>query len=349
MQPAFRMDRVIDKELQVSFENRLRMNAPLARYTAARVGGPADYLITVENRDELALIVERLWDRGTPFVILGGGSNVLVSDAGVRGVVVLNRSRHVRFDLKSEPPTVWAESGANFGAVARQAAEKALGGLEWAAGIPGTIGGAVVGNAGAHGGDMAGNLLLAEILHRSEQVGRNGKIAAARVSREEWHVERLEYAYRASALKRGHASARVDLASPGNSKLPGQQPESVVLVAVLRLERNDREAVQAKMDEYLVQRRSTQPLGASMGSMFKNPAGDAAGRLIEAAGLKGVRMGKAEISPKHANFFINHGGATAADIWSLICIARERVAEKFGVDMELEIELIGNWEFEAGG
>jgi UDP-N-acetylmuramate dehydrogenase len=254
----------------------------------------------------------------------------------------------VRFDLKVEPPTVWAESGANFGVVARQSAEKGLGGLEWAAGIPGTIGGAVVGNAGAQGGDMAGNLLLAEILHRREQAGINGNMSEIRVSREEWPVDRLNYAYRSSELKEERGPAKEDMAKPANSRQTRQRPGTVVLAALLRLERSNQEAIQAKMDEYLIQRRSTQPPGASMGSMFKNPAGDAAGRLIEAAGLKGMHTGGAEISPKHANFFINHGGATAADIWSLICTARERVAEKFGVDMELEIELIGNWEFEAG-
>jgi UDP-N-acetylenolpyruvoylglucosamine reductase len=199
----------------------------------------------------------------------------------------------------------------------------------------------------AHGGDMAGNLLLAEILHQHEQAGSNGNMSEIRVSREEWPVDRLNYAYRSSALKREHGPALEYLANMPNSRLIGQRPVAVVLAALLRLKRSNQEFIQAKMDEYLVQRRSTQPPGASMGSMFKNPAGDAAGRLIEAAGLKGMRIGGAEISLMHANFFINLGGATASDIWRLISVARERVAEKFGVEMELEIELIGNWELEC--
>lgn len=306
------------QRLQTLFGARLQQNAQLARLTSARVGGPADALLEVNSADELAQAAETLWGEGLPWIVLGGGSNVLVSDAGVRGLVVLNRARQVRFEEFSQPPLVWAESGANFGLVARQAASRGLAGLEWAAGIPGTIGGAVVGNAGAHGGEMAGNLAVAEILQR------NPKAQEGLPNRESWPVERLEYAYRTSILKR----------------LRGQ---TVVLGATLRLERSTPEAVQRKIDEYVEFRRRTQPPGASMGSMFKNPAGDYAGRLIEAAGLKGARLGDAQISTLHANFFINHGQATAADIWSLIEMARQSVAEQFGVDLELEIELVGQW------
>src|SRR5574341_616464 len=129
------------------------MDIPLDRFTSARAGGPADALLEVSSADELALAATTLWSEDLPWMILGGGSNVLVSDAGVRGVVLLNRARQVAFRETSEPPTVWAESGSNFGLVSRQAAIRGLAGLEWAAGIPGTVGGAVVGDAGAHGGD----------------------------------------------------------------------------------------------------------------------------------------------------------------------------------------------------
>lgn len=302
--------------LQASFGQRLQRGVPLDRFTSARVGGTAEILLEVESADELAQAATLLWSEGVAWKILGGGSNVLVSDSGVRGVVVVNRARKVSFDEDSDPPTVWAESGANFGLVARQAASRGLSGLEWAAGIPGTIGGAVVGNAGAHGGDMAGNLIVATILQRNLEDG-----VPIRVT---WPVKRFEYAYRTSQLKR----------------MPGQ---AVVLEAQLRLQRSTPEGVQAKMDEYVSYRRRTQPPGASMGSMFKNPPGDYAGRLIEAAGLKGVQVGDAQISTLHANFFINHGEATAADIYALIELAKRAVAEKFGVHLELEIELVGNW------
>jgi UDP-N-acetylmuramate dehydrogenase len=307
------------RTLQDLFGARLQRNAPLSRYTAARLGGPADVLLTAGSADELAEIVTRLWALEAPFTILGGGSNVLVSDAGVRGIVVISRNppgTGIRFVEQADPPTVWAEAGVNFGALARQAARRGLAGLEWAVGIPGTLGGAVVGNAGAHGGDMAGSLRVAEILHRPQ---------AERVS---WPVERLDYGYRTSLLKRQ----------------PGQ---AVMLGAELLLAHSTPDAVQAKMDEFTEQRRRTQPPGASLGSMFKNPPGDYAGRLIDAAGLKGARFGDAEISPLHGNFFINRGQATAADLWALIDLAQKTVAEKFGVMLELEIALVGEWKEEV--
>jgi UDP-N-acetylmuramate dehydrogenase len=304
--------------LKAAFGERLQERIPLQRITAARIGGQADAFLEVDSADDLAQAASLLWDLDMPFIILGGGSNVLVSDAGVRGVVVLNHARQVRFDEQANPPKVWAESGTNFGMLARRAAQLGLAGLEWAAGIPGTIGGAVVGNAGAHGGDMAGNLLLAEILHHIVGTG------SATTERSLWPAEKMNFSYRNSALKRQ----------------PGQ---AIVLSALLKLERSDPQVIQARIDEFVAHRRRTQPPGASMGSMFKNPPGDYAGYLIEAAGLKGYRIGRAQISPLHANFFINLGGATAADIRKLIELARETVRSKFGVELELEIELVGEW------
>ena len=220
---------------------KLQKDIPLARYTAARVGGPADWLVEVGSAGELASVVSRLWQLDAPFIVLGGGSNVLVSDAGVREVVVINRARQVRFDEQAGSPAVWAESGANLGLVARQAAQRGLSGLEWAAGIPGTVGGAVFGNAGAHGGDMAGSLILAEILQHSEQFREPDTNSG-----EPWQVERLAYAYRSSLLKR----------RPG---------KAVVLSALLRLEHSTPATVQARLDELVAYRRRTQPPGASMG------------------------------------------------------------------------------------
>ena len=311
--------------LRQTFGIRLQEQAPLARHTAARLGGAADALLEVENVQELADAVLMAWEHNWPYLILGGGSNVLVSDAGVRGLVILNRARQVRFSHQAEePPTVWAESGANFGLLARQAAQLGLAGLEWAVGIPGTLGGAVVGNAGAHGGDMAGNLLLAEILHHRNTT------QPGEPQRQEWPVQKLEYAYRSSILKRQ----------------PDPKPygrTAVVLAALLRLEGSTPEQVQARMDEFVAHRKRTQPPGASLGSMFKNPPGDYAGRLIEAAGLKGARVGDAQISPVHANFFINLGNASASDIRALIGLAQETVMRKFSLALELEIELVGDW------
>jgi UDP-N-acetylmuramate dehydrogenase len=295
--------------LRAAFGERLQENVPLAPYTSARIGGPADALLSVASADELAGTVSRLWELGIPFIVLGGGSNVLVSDRGVRGVVVLNRAKNVRFD-KGSRPRVHAEAGVVIANLARRAASHGLGGLEWAAAVPGTVGGAVYGNAGAFGGDMTANLIHAELLTVQ--------------GRENWPVEKMGYGYRTSVLKRRNLKA-------------------VVLSAELRLEHSTREVVSVKINEFSERRRATQPPGASMGSMFKNPPGDFAGRLIEAAGLKGKRIGTAEISPVHANFFINHDQTKAADVRELVNLAQKTVAEKLGVNLELEIELIGEW------
>ena len=328
------MNPVLD--LKAAFGDRLREAEPLKRYTSARVGGPADALLEAQTTDELAEMAFFLWQKGLPFMVLGGGSNVLVSDAGVRGVVLLNKARQIRFDESGDPPTVWAESGANFGLLARQAATRGLTGLEWATGIPGTVGGAIVGNAGAHGKDMSGNLMVAEILHLNRLMSSSegfsaradyliGAGSTPEFLKETWPVEQFAYEYRDSILKR-------------------KTLQAVVLVALLRLGMSTPGVVQAKMDEFAEQRRQTQPPGASMGSMFKNPPGDFAGRLIEAVGLKGKRIGEAQISPVHANFFVNTGNATASDIYALISLARQTVAQKTGVNLELEIELVGTWD-----
>jgi len=302
-------------EAALRLENELgltvRRDAPLAPYTSARIGGPADFLVEVRSAGALEAAVRLLWESATPFLILGGGSNALISDRGVRGVVLLNRARAVRFEAEAESPSVWAESGAMLGTIARLAAERGLAGLEWAATVPGTLGGAIVGNAGAYGGDIAGCLMMAEILQH------NGL-------RESWRVERLDYGYRTSALK-GHGG------------------RFAVLAGCLRLEPSTPEACRAKMQELAERREASQPGGASMGSMFKNPPGDSAGRLIEAVGLKGSRVGGARISEKHANFFLNEGTGTAADVLSLVRTAQEKVAERFGVRLDLEIELLGDW------
>ena len=297
-----------------AFGESLQRDVPLARFTAARVGGTADALIITESADLLANAATTLWDLGIPFLVLGGGSNVLISDAGIREVVILNRAREM--EINEIEHSVWAGSGVSFGQMARKVSARGLGGLEWASGIPGTVGGAVFGNAGAHGGDVAGRLLVAEILH---QTG----------SREHWTVEEMDYSYRSSMLKRDGIQA-------------------VILSAQFQLERSTVEASKKLIDDYASWRKEMQPPGASMGSMFKNPKGDYAGKLIEQAGLKGTRMGCAAISSVHANFFINYGGSKSSDILALIKLAQKSVCDQFDVDLALEIELLGEWEANEG-
>lgn len=295
--------------LHIKFGDKVQENVSLAPYTSARIGGPADILVTANSADELAEIMTVIWQQGLSYVILGGGSNVLVSDKGVRGVVVLNRAREVKF-YNGDQPKVWAESGVIFSNLANRCASKGLSGIEWAATVPGTIGGAVYGNAGAFGGDMAGNLITAELL---TQIGR-----------EQWPVEKMGYGYRTSVLKKNEQKA-------------------IVLSAELRLKNATKDSVSVKIEQFSQRRKATQPPGASMGSMFKNPEGDHAGRLIEAAGLKGTRIGNAEVSPLHGNFFINHGETKASDVRTLIELVQKTVVEKFDINLELEVELVGEW------
>ena len=294
------------------FAGRLREEVPLSRHTSCRIGGPADYLLVVRSSHELADAARRLWGLDIPFRILGGGSNVLISDRGVRGVVVLNQGKQIRFRETEAGLRGWAESGASIGTLSRLAAERGWAGMEWAVSVPGTVGGALVGNAGAHGGDVAGSLDVAEILHRD---GRLESVPA----------EKMEFGYRQSWIKR----------RPGGA---------VVLSASFRLTPSSPAEVRARVAELVAQRQRAQPPGASLGSMFRNPPGDFAGRLIEDAGLMGVQRGAAQISTQHANFFLNRGGATAEDVWELIQEARRQVRAKSGVELELEIERVGEWE-----
>src|SRR6185436_6875712 len=227
------MTRPIDI-LYAKLGDKVKENVSLAPYTSARIGGPADILIAAESADELARIIKLLWKLDLDFIMLGGGSNVLVSDRGVRGVVVLNRAKGVRFH-NGDQPSVTAESGVVFSNLANRCAAKGFAGLEWAATVPGTIGGAVYGNAGAFGGDMTGNLIWAELLTE------NG--------REKFTAEQMGYGYRTSILKRGEL-------------------DGIVLCAELRLRNSTKEEATTNIEQFSAHRKSTQPPGASMGSMF---------------------------------------------------------------------------------
>lgn len=306
------------QSLQGFFGEGLKRNVPMSRHSVIKVGGPADFLISLTNSEGLESAVRFLWAEKIPFILLGGGSNILISDAGIREVVLINETKAVEFiDQAGQPPLLWAESGASFGGVSRRTGAKGWSGLEWASGIPGTIGGAVVNNAGAFGGNIADILVMAEILH---PVGDN-------IQRSEWSVDQFGYDYRTSVIKSGEKPA-------------------VVLSATFRLERSTPDEVKRKISSIATERQSSQPGGPSLGSMFKNPPGDYSGRLIEGAGLKGTKVGDVQVSQDHANFFVNLGEATAGDIATLIAMVRDEVYEKYSVELELEIQFIGDWNKE---
>lgn len=295
--------------LEKKFGNRLQQQVALKNFATARVGGAAAWFVSVRNATELADAVQICWDNNFKFFLLGSGSNVLFSDEGFDGLVILNHAKKIEMKISGEHPTLWVESGASLGLVARKAALSGLSGLEWAATVPGTVGGAVYGNAGAHGSDMHSNLLLAEILQQEK-----GKSI--------WKKEDFQFSYRSSILKR-------------------KQESGIVLSATLDCQYDDPQKIKERMNAFSEHRRKTQPPGASMGSMFKNPPGDYAGRLIEAAGLKGYAIGGVKVSEVHANFFVNSDQATARDIYHLVQHVQTTVKKEFNVELELEVEMIG--------
>ncbi len=301
--------------MTISIDKTLRQQ-PLARYTAARLGGTADYLYVAKGAgfDDVKALLQQAWRRGMPVTLIGGGANILVSDKGIRGLTIINRVSQLADERRGDAACVSASSGASLIRLARYCQERGYRGLEWAIAVPGTVGGAVVNNAGAHGADISNS--LHHVMVYDAQGG------ARRVD-----VGELDYDYRHSWLK------------------TRQDRRFMVLQASFALERDDPKAIQARMNRYNAWRKQTQPPGASLGSIFKNPPGDHAGRLIEAANLKGHQIGGARVSPIHANFFVNTGeNASAQDYLQLIRAVRRRVREAFGVQLELEIQIVGDWD-----
>lgn len=285
----------------------VRLDAPLARRVWWRVGGPADALVTVHTRDQLATTMRLAHAAGVPVVPLGNGSNVLVHDAGIRGVVLELDGELA--DVAPIPATadLWAGAGMKLTVLLARAKRNGWTGLECFAGIPGTVGGAVRMNAGSNLGETHDPLVSVEIVSVDGVVGVRTR-------------EELRMSYRTTHLPRGAVVARARLHTTG-----GDPVES-----------------EARVREFLDRRKATQPLDLpSCGSTFRNPPGDAAGRLIESAGLKGFTIGGAQVSPKHANFVVNLGDATAEDIRRVIAHVVETVARVHGVHLEREVEYLG--------
>lgn len=299
--------------LESRLGDRLLRDEPLAKYTAARLGGPADWVyIARESIEELVEVVTEAWAQDIDVRVLGGGANVLVSDRGFRGLVVINKVAEINFGAWHDGRTVSASSGTSLTALCNRCQTHGYTGMEWAVSVPGTVGGAAVNNAGAHGACIADSIVDVVVLEadRGPQLYSNAE---------------MEYDYRYSVLK-----ARLDR-------------RYLVLLATFALQHADPDAIRARMAEFNTYRKSTQPAGASLGSIFKNPPGDYAGRLIESAGLKGYRVGNVVISPVHANFFINIGEASASDYRSLVEHVQRVVEAASGIRLEPEIEFVGDW------
>jgi len=307
LQPSLPM-----RKLEALFGAKLQRGEELAKYTSIKVGGPAAGLIVINTLDELRHAVKSLWSLDVPFKILGGGSNLLVSDKGYPGIVLINRCNKVEIFKDHTPPLLYAEAGAKLGTVAQMASRAGLGGLEWCNSIPGTVGGAVYGNAGAHGGDVQSQLDTVTLITRD-----GGEQTLS--------VEDMDFQYRSSKLKR-------------------EGIDTVIFSATFHGEHVDSSESLEKLDALTAKRAQAQPKGHSFGSTFKNPSNDFAGRLLEEAGMKGFVYGKARVSDKHANFILNDGEASAQEIYTLIRMGQARVKEKFGIDLQTEIELIGDFD-----
>ncbi len=294
------------RELASAPVGQVRIQAPLAPYTTWKIGGPADALIIPENRTELAAALELLHRHGIPWQVLGRGSNTLVSDKGVRGAVIKlgDGFDEVRF----EGDTVTAGASYSFIKLSVLAGKEGLTGLEFAGGIPGTVGGAVYMNAGAHGSDVSRIFQSADIVWEDGSEASLGK-------------EEMKFSYRHSVL---------------------QERRGIVTRAAFQLQKGSRTEIAAAMASYKDRRRRTQPLQEPCaGSVFRNPPGDHAARLIEAAGLKGMRVGGAQVSTLHANFIVNLDGATAEDVLTLIGTIQRTIEDQNGIRLVPEVLLMG--------
>jgi UDP-N-acetylmuramate dehydrogenase len=279
---------------------------PLAPHTSLRIGGPADFFLRIAGEKDLLDAIQVARENELPVFLLGGGTNLLVADRGIRGVVLQNAWRESRVD----GDTVTASSGTELAHVAAVAARSGIEGLEWMATVPGTVGGAVHGNAGAFGSETADALIDAEL------VDLNGDRWTAR-------VDELAYSYRKSAI---------------------QGTPIVCVRARFRGKSGDRANAVKRIKEMANERIKKQPLAQpNTGSIFRNPPGDFAGRLIEEAGLKGRAIGGAKVSEKHANFIVNVDGATARDVRALMALVQQEVSRKFNVKLVPEVELVGEW------
>ncbi len=302
------------KELTGIFgEDRVRRNESIAEHTSFRIGGPADYYVLPEDSRTLASGIALCRQREIPFFILGNGTNLLVGDKGFRGVIFHLYKTMDSITCLEEDGVMYVRAGAGalLSKVGKVVAEKGYAGFEFATGIPGSVGGAIMMNAGAYDGEIGHFLEYAIVL---DENGNEQKLTR----------EEMDFGYRhSSVMDKGY----------------------VVPEECLKFEEGDRDAILQRVEELLAKRKKSQPLDyPSAGSTFKRPAGYFAGKLIQDAGLKGFAVGGAQVSEKHAGFVINTGGASAADVRELICQVQERVFKQFGVMLEPEVRMIGEFE-----
>tara|TARA_A100001037_G_C15145975_1_gene636341 strand:+ start:1697 stop:2614 length:918 start_codon:yes stop_codon:yes gene_type:complete len=292
-------------ELRKIVQGTLLENEPMSLHTSYGIGGPAKAYITPKDRQDLAEILKFAYKNNIETHFVGSGSNLLVSDSGIKGIVISPAKALTNLEFDGE--ALISESGVMLGRIVKECIKRNLSGLESLIGVPGTLGGALVMNAGAFGGEISNYLISVEIMNMSGTINN-------------YYPGDIDFAYRFSTIR----------------------SDEFVLLARFKLKTEDPVIIQKKRNKASKGRKTNQPLKfRSAGSVFKNPKDFAAGYLIDQAGLKGSRIGDAEISPHHANFFINHGNAKSSDIAALIRLAKQIVFEKFGIELELEIKTIG--------
>lgn len=284
--------------------SRLKINEPIKNHSSFRIGGPAKYYVEVKSIDELKNLVKLIRLEKLNYMVIGSGSNLLFSDHGFDGVIIKLIGEFSDFQFKKNKLS--AGSGVNLGVLVNRAMEKSLAGMEDFAGIPGTLGGAIIGNAGSKDVWIGSKVNYVKVLNN------DGKVVLLK-------KKTLKFSYR-------------------NSNLEG----NIVLNAEISLKKGRKNVILKKIDKLMIYRSKMQPLSAfCAGSIFKNPKNHSAGALIEQAGIKGIKFGGAKISEKHGNFIINDNNAKASDVLALITMARQKVKEKFGINLELEIKVIG--------
>jgi UDP-N-acetylmuramate dehydrogenase len=338
---SFDAEKIYTK-LHPHFQKRVRLDESLARHCTFGVGGPADVWVSLDTSRELTDLVRMSSEEQWPLLLVGNGTNTLFADAGVRGIVArIVLDQYTIEDRGGNTALLVAEAGVDWPRLLNELAPQGWGGLEFGPGIPGTLGGGVISNAGAHNSDLGEVLEWIEVLDaRGASTSHDG--LSVPITRRYLHDE-IDLSYRHSRFR---ASRHIDFDAQGYPIVPPRgliEPSEIILQLGIRLQKENPEKLRATIEEYKKHRKMTQPTQKSAGSVFKNPAGDFAGRLIDQAGLKGKTHGKAQISQRHANFIVNLGGASAADVVALIVEARNRVHEQFGVDLELEVELRGEW------
>ncbi len=287
-------------------QDRILLQAPMSEHTTLRIGGPADILVTAQSTEEIAYLVKSANGHHIPMLMLGNGSNLLVRDGGIRGLVVQFGEEMTA--IRVEGTTLTAKAGASLAAVSREAARHALSGLCYACGIPGTVGGGVYMNAGAYGGE------LKEVISQVEAITMDGEIHT-------YSGDEMHFGYR-------HSRA---------------QEETMIITSVtFSLTPGDKDVLFTDMKEFNRRRNEKQPMDVpSAGSTFKRPEGHFAGQLIDQSGLRGIRVGDAQVSEKHAGFLVNTGNATAADFLELIALVQKTVQEKHGVLLTPEVRIVG--------